>query len=249
MDRPDTILALEQASLDGLPALHTERYDGWLIRQSNGYARRANSVWPLYPSTLALEEKILHCEASYARAGLPCTFRLTQSSELDELLAARGYQRDAETVVQVLELPTALPRPDIVELASKPDGAWMTTWQTLSDRAPLAGIVEALLQAIPTPRVYATIQHDGEGVACGRAAMSGDWVGLFDLLVAPNWRRRGFGKELTRARLSWGIQQGARRAFAQVMDQNAAARQLQASLEFVEAYRYWYRSVKTPRER
>lgn len=80
---------LEETSLAGLPALTTEFYDGWLLRQSRGYTRRANSVWPLYASTLKIEEKIAYCEARYSDVGLPCVFKLV-SVPKPRYLASEG---------------------------------------------------------------------------------------------------------------------------------------------------------------
>ena len=83
---------LEEASLEGLPALRSDHYDGWLLRFADGYSRRANSVAPLAPSTIDLDEKIRYCESVNARAGLPCIFKLTEASTpdgLDEALSSR----------------------------------------------------------------------------------------------------------------------------------------------------------------
>jgi GNAT superfamily N-acetyltransferase len=235
---------LEEASLAGLPAITTEFYDGWLIRQSRGYTRRANSVWPLYASRLEIEEKIAYCETRYSHVGLPCAFKLTGSSEpwgLDGILEERGYQRDAETVVAIADVPSGLEGPHLVDLSSIADGAWLDAWQALSDRATQVDVLELLLHAVPTEATYAVFKQDGRVVGCGRAAISGNWVGLFDLLVAPDARRRGVGAALIQARLAWGLRRSARRAFLQVMAGNATARRLQEAAGFREEYRYWYR--------
>ena len=52
MNSSDLVVALEEAALNGLPALQTEFYDGWIVRMSEGYSRRANCVVPLYGSTI-----------------------------------------------------------------------------------------------------------------------------------------------------------------------------------------------------
>lgn len=99
---------IEEASLNAWPALHQLLYDGWIIRLSNGYTKRANSVTPLYPSALEVEENIAYCERLYRQQGLPPIFRLTSHAcppGLDEALAARGYRVVDPTLVWRLGCP------------------------------------------------------------------------------------------------------------------------------------------------
>ena len=42
------ILQIEELSINAFPAILTELYDGWILRYSNGYTYRGNSVNPLY---------------------------------------------------------------------------------------------------------------------------------------------------------------------------------------------------------
>ncbi len=73
-------LALEELSMNAWPALKTHLYDGWVLRFANGYTKRANSVHPIYSSTLPVGEKITFCEGLYGREGLPTVFKLTHAS-------------------------------------------------------------------------------------------------------------------------------------------------------------------------
>ncbi|HVE50611.1 MAG TPA: hypothetical protein VNG69_13470, partial [Casimicrobiaceae bacterium] len=64
----------------GLNNIHTRRqlvYDGWLLFLSPGSAKRARSVNAFFGSTLAVDEKIAHCERIYTERGLPLLFRIT----------------------------------------------------------------------------------------------------------------------------------------------------------------------------
>lgn len=98
---------IEEAPLNAWPALKIFVYDGWLLRLSNGYTKRANPVTPLYDETRPLDEKIAHCEALYSRNKQPSIFRLPSFirgiEELDRALDERGYQRLDETIVQILD--------------------------------------------------------------------------------------------------------------------------------------------------
>src|SRR4051812_28687177 len=93
---------MEERSINAWPALQTLLYDGWVLRFSNRYTRRANSVNPLYPSTLGINQKISACEQFYGRHGLNTVFKMTAQSTpgLDALLAEQGYWPDAHTSVQ-----------------------------------------------------------------------------------------------------------------------------------------------------
>jgi len=84
---------LEEIGANGHVALNVMQYDGWLLRFSNGYTSRANSVCVLYPSTRPVEEKIAYCEKCYAEQGLPTIFKVTDlDKEFSDLLVRRGYE-------------------------------------------------------------------------------------------------------------------------------------------------------------
>ena len=75
----DTLLArrIEEVSLNSWPALQQILFDGWLLRFSRGYTKRANSVNALYDSRVDVEEKVQVCEVRYRERGLPAVFRIT----------------------------------------------------------------------------------------------------------------------------------------------------------------------------
>ena len=150
----ELVVALEEAALNGLPALKTEFYDGWIVRMSGGYSRRANCVVPLYGSTTPLQEKLVHCEAAYARASLPCLCKIVpacQPGNLDETLAQLQYARDADTLVQTKRLEARSASSSAITLDECATDEWLETWRRLSGRSQHSEVFRSLLNAIPTP--------------------------------------------------------------------------------------------------
>jgi N-acetylglutamate synthase len=240
------IQTVEELSMNAWPALQTLVYAGWFLRFANGYTRRANSVMPLYAFGGEPLEKVLFCEKVYADQGLPTIFKMTaasQPAELDALLAARGYQADARTSVQLLNLSRleSVPNPD-VNLESLETEEWHAAFCQMSGvgverRETHRQIVRAI---IPT-KCFAAARLNGQIVGCGLGVMQEKVMGLFDIVVDKAWRRQKYGEQIVQSLLSWGQQQGVRQAYLQVMCNNPPALGLYAKLGFQEEYQYWYR--------
>jgi len=52
------IRRLEEIQMNALPSLQIILYDGWVIRFADGFTGRANSVNPVYYSSVDIAEKI-----------------------------------------------------------------------------------------------------------------------------------------------------------------------------------------------
>jgi ribosomal protein S18 acetylase RimI-like enzyme len=245
------IRTLEELSLNALPALQTLVLDGWVLRFAAGYTRRANSVSPLYPAGAEAVGRVRACERLYAAQGLRTVFKLTpvaQPAGLDQCLAGLGYRLEARTSVQTLSLaesphPADGPTPAINSALSE---SWLAALGALAQvegrhRPTLARMLGSL---IPTPG-FALIEEAGRAVACGLGVVQGGYVGLFDVVTAPDARRRGLGRRLVAGLLDWGRQNGAHTAYLQVMHANQPALGLYAALGFREVYSYWYRVQPT----
>jgi GNAT superfamily N-acetyltransferase len=80
---------------------------------------------------------------------------------------------------------------------------------------------------------------DGEPVATGFNITVGDWVGMFNGSVPPQYRRKGYYRALVTARLRHAVAAGARYAFTQ---NTAMSRPLYESLGFQIAENWTYLS-------
>ncbi len=236
---------VEELSLNAWPALDTLLYDGWLLRFSGGYTRRANSVIPLYPSLMEPAQKLSVCERAYRERGLPVVFKLTSAaSEVDRLLDSRGYLEEGHTSVEVADLVDVKPPdPADVELLTRPSNEWVAAYCFLNRAARRHFVtMSQVLERISAPACFLSIRRDGETAAMGMAVVERGYVGLFDLVTRESLRNQGIGRQTVLHLLAWGRRQGARFAYLQVDHQNQPARHLYDRIGFRELYTYWYRA-------
>ncbi len=237
---------IEEASLNSWPAHQQILFDGWLLRSSKGYTKRANSITPLYPSFLPVEEKIPYCENLYWTQNQPSIFRLPSflptTSILDQTLANQQYQYLDQTLVLTRELSSLSPQ-IALSLNTLSRSAWLELFCQFNPLAPLQQQLHSeLLERILISRpVFAFLQLQGIPVACGLGVLEGSLFGLFDILVNPSERNKGYGTQLIANMLAWSVQHNARYAYLQVVATNYPARRLYDKLGFTELYSYWYR--------
>jgi ribosomal protein S18 acetylase RimI-like enzyme len=240
------IRLLEEISIDAWPALRMEFHDGWVLRFADGYSRRSNSVYPLYPSETDSREKIRDCERIYRENGLRTVFKMTVDCEprgLDEILAGEGYRREATTSVQSLDLEGWNgTQPPGSRFRDEPAKDWLAA-QFAMNNLPQRQVAAArrILTMIRPPRVFASVESSGRSAACGLGMIRRGYLCLYDIAVDEKKRRRGYGLHIMEGLLDWGRQQGARQACLQVMKDNPPALALYSKLGFREEYEYWYR--------
>ncbi|KQL45788.1 hypothetical protein AN963_12130 [Brevibacillus choshinensis] len=238
---------LEERSINAWPALETMVDDGWLLRFADGYTKRANSVYPLYPPTITnLEQKIAACERHYESKGLPTIFKLTPYSQpagLDALLEQKGYALHADTSVQTVSLERmASPSIQTVQVYEACTDEWVNAFCRLSrkDDEEKRTMSQTLRKIIPST-CYAALVHEGKVVACGLGVLEREYIGLYDIVTDPSYRKRGFGEQLVLSILQWGVEHGAKHSYLQVVQDNTPALRLYEKLGYKEVYPYWYR--------
>jgi N-acetylglutamate synthase len=236
---------IEELSLSAWPALQTRVYDGWILRFAEGFSKRSNSVNPLYPSAIGLEEKIGVCEGLYADQALPCVFKLRGGGDregIDGLLESRGYSRIDETCLRVADLGRIEEgRGKGIEIGAAFDEAWIKGYCACSGNEASEGLIRRILGNVLPRKIVAIASADGEVAGCGYGVLDQGWVGIFDIVVRKELRGRGFGEGIVRALLGRARAGGAERAYLQVVVGNLPAERLYGKLGFREAYRYWYR--------
>ena len=246
----DKILLHEELSLNAWPSLQTQFYDGWVLRYTNGYSytSRANSVNMLYPSTLAVHEKIDECEKRYFAQGVPTIFKITDGVDIqfDKLLEERGYDIVTPTYLMTANLSNLHFEPGECIMTNTIDNDWMETYFAISRYADemKKNISRQLHGNIKVGVICGKIISGGMPVACGLFAIERGYAGLFNVVVDETHRGKGYGKGICESLLYAVKNIGVENAYLQVVQDNDKAVNLYTKLGFEKLYSYWYRVKK-----
>jgi N-acetylglutamate synthase len=223
--RTGDIRNLEHAAALAWPGVEQRRLGGWLLRFGRGSTRRANSAVPLDVPTGSDVSGIIDWYAGRAVAPLVAApdrlFRIPP-----------GVPIDAETLVMTGDVTT--PRLSAVAIATRPDDEWLRLYR----RDVPVDVLTAVLDG-----EVAFAMSAGAAVGRGAVTESPDgtrWIGLSAVHVVESARRRGLARELCGALLAWGAEQGATRAYVQVLADNTAATRLYESMGFSVHHRSRY---------
>jgi ribosomal protein S18 acetylase RimI-like enzyme len=237
---------LEEMSINAFPSLQTVLYDGWVLRFAGGYSNRANSVYPLYKSTINVHKKIDICEMLYKSKGLRPAFKITPfvvPGDLDDILESRGYETLHPTRVETLCLDE-LEEPGIraITVFNGFDEKWFEYYccsKSLSEKDRI--ILRNINMNIIPPKYYVLFKLGNANAGCGMAVLENGHAGIFDIFIAEEHRNKGYGRQLMLNILGIAKERGAKKAYLQVMNDNLPALRLYENLGFKEEYRYWYR--------
>lgn len=236
----DEVRHLEGLAFRGWPALDSRNLQGWHLRFSGGYTKRANSINALGPQPSTDIETV---EAPFRERGRQPVWRLTPLAPVGmaDLLRARGYEAIERSLLQRCRLHDAFPGDPAVEIAARPGSAWLEAFATHSPvKAEHRETMRRMLQSIAQPVGFAFVQREGRPMAMAIGAVEGDHMGLFDVLVMPEARRQGLARRVTESLYAWAWAKGARFAYLQVVATNAAAMPLYAAQGFRTVYEYEY---------
>jgi GNAT superfamily N-acetyltransferase len=180
----------------------------------------------------------------FAAANVRPTFRLTgvQAPEADGLLRERGFTETEPTLVLVAGIGGDCSSDPEVSIAPTVTRRWVqeTARSYGGDKADDRTLIE-IVSRIRQKAGFATLSLDDKPVAWGLGVVERDFVGLYDIVVAPELRGIGLGRRVVASLMAWGCSQGARKAYLQVLEANAVARSLYGALGFAPAYRYVHR--------
>ncbi len=240
---------LEELNHNAWPGIRWMVVDGWLLRLSDGFSRRGNSVLPLYPGSLPLAARIAQCEELMRREGVEPRFRLFPEAEPEELdgeLARRGYARVADSTLRVLDSPA--PAPPVLPAGTRSETrgqmgqAWLACFaagRTLDERQ--TATTRTILERI-VPEHWFIHLETGEGpAACALVVRQDEWAGISSVVVRPEFRGRGLGRAIMELSQAQAVARGARRCWLLVMDDNKLASALYARMGYRIAHPCWAR--------
>ncbi len=244
---PDLTLALESRLVNAWPAFEVELAEGWLMRFAEGYSKRANAATAFLPVARLDPPLVGAMLASFAARGIAPCFRLTglEHRSADAMLAEHGLVPYDPSVAMVAPLGDGLVLDPSIRLDPAAKPAWIAAAADANGGAKSnRDILGRIVRRIRQPVAFATLDLDGHDVAWGFAVAERGFVGLYDIVVAPDLRGLGLGRRLVLGLLAWGREAGADRAYLQVRQANTLADALYRSLGFTVAYRYTHRVLR-----
>lgn len=249
------IEALEGVAFRAWPAESVTDMDGWSVRWTHGVTRRGNSVSPLKCTSAdhgSLSERIDRVERFYADRNLEPLFQLgarPHPADLDDHLAARGYDVEAGVTVQV-----ATPADVESALSATGDGearvddavtdAWLAVAAKKSRFKGVPHVLQGFLERIGARARFPLAWVDGEPACAALIVCEPPCAGLYAMVTAPEFRRRGAGRQLMRAIGEWAPTESLSRLYLLVEDENEAARALYDRAGFLPQYAYHYRRLR-----
>ncbi|SHK72057.1 GNAT family N-acetyltransferase [Actinacidiphila paucisporea] len=236
--RAAAVPAVTDRELDAIaarawPAAETAPLGDWTLRHAGGFTRRANSVLVGGDPAMPVDEALAEVVRWYGERGATPYLQLPDSSPYAAEAAARGWLREADTLVRTAPLAPLTRLPDgPATLTRTPDAAWLAAYHRTGDLADAA--LEVLTGG---PSVwFATMPG-----AIGRAVVDGPWVLFGAVEVIPSHRRRGLATAVMGALARRAAHEGATAAYLQVEADNEGARTLYDRLGFSDHHGYHYR--------
>ncbi len=243
------IVELEQVAANAWIAHDTERLGGWLLRANNGVTRRANSVLPIGPPVLPLDEVIEKVIDFYKERNLLPRFQMSEASkpiELDRDLSERGFSVGLQVELHTAAINHLVKKESVIDvlISNRITDSWMSVYSESSGYdASTMETRKDLMNRTSLHKVFALARINREPVGVGFGVVEDKWLGLFNVAVHPSMRGKGVAQAVNIALAKWGHQRNARSAYLQVESENLPALKLYNKLGFHHVYTYWYRKL------
>lgn len=229
----------------GWPALQSAIVHGWVWRYASGGSTRANTVAALSFSGTDIEAAIDEIERRYRAVNALPRFTVSEVSappELDERLAARGYERGEDHVTMAKRVVAEVQGSTAAEIGTEPTPAWMEVYLSglSADRRPVAS---RILAGLPQGRMYFGVRQRGRLVSGGLSVADGELASVQCMATLPEAQRQGHALTVLGSIECWAQHQGCRTLYLQTGGDNIAAQSLYAKCGFLLVGRYHTRTL------
>jgi len=247
MTRKEHILQYQELSSNAWPARTVILLNGWAVRLSEGVTKRANSVLPIWYNGQNVLKDIKTVERLYRERNLPVIFQVPDYFEPDNLtetLMSSGYSCIDESLVmtaEVRDIKTTTNNEYTYSLESESSDYW---FQSLAHVSSYSGKAlegqRNIIESIPFPGGFLCAHLNNEVVGIGLGILEREYLGIFDLIVHPFYRRRGIGQSMVGYLVEWAHKNSVFTVYLQVQGDNSSAISLYRKIGFKECYRYRY---------
>jgi len=238
----------QELSTNAWPAKYYYLLNGWVARISEGVTKRANSVMPLTYYGDNLQEDIQAVETIFAKNKLPVIFQLPDYYEpqnLLKILLENDYKIIDETLVMAAKIQ------DIPDIPANQDYSYQYTTEakdewfnsmSVSVRATQERIKgqKAIIGRILQPKSFFSAKQGKEIIGIGMAVLEQGNLGIFDMLVNPDFRRQGIAGSLIAKMVDWGREHSVHSTYLCVQGDNHPAITLYKKVGLKESFRYRY---------
>lgn len=243
------IRLIEEMSMNAWVSICSDFYDGWILRTSNGYTKRANSINPVYESKLDLYDKIAFCEKYYKMKNLPVIYKINSDSKLkylDNLLSEKKYIRIDDTSVKEMVIKDILIN-DVnnVDVQFVLNDDWINGYIECHSRNEIHPkiILKQMLEKINQTTILATCIVNGKSIGFGLGVVEREYVGILNIYINNLNRGKGYAKNIMHKILFEAKKIGATKSYLQVVKGNIPAEKLYDKFGYKEIYSYWYRKL------
>jgi GNAT superfamily N-acetyltransferase len=237
---------IEPHAIASWPPREAVWQNDWLLRFTNGFTHRGNSVATLQFGGSNLDTAIDAVEHEYRKRALAPMFQvasLVAPTDLAGVLIARGYEAITPTFVRATTpaaLLANLPEQGDLAISHVPDADFISLVVEGSRSEGDGAERLEILSRISAERICLTAFAEGRAVACGTGTLVGGHVGINMMRTALTHRRQGHAQRVLSALARWAKQTGAIRVYLGVERANAPALALYTRAGFIPAYVYCY---------
>ena len=231
----------DRLALPGWQPLESAPLGEWVLRASNGFSSRGNSVSALGLPDRPLMEAVDAVAQWYLARSLPARAHVLPGGPEAEAFAQAGWSAYESTQLMLSSVSRVLRRLGSDQVAEpRHDATLDASWLATDERSARFG--DPARQVLEAGEVtFATVRDQDDVVlARGRGTLHGDWVGVSCLWTREDQRGNGLGSAVLESLLAWGAERGATTSYLQVLEANTAAIGLYQARGYEVHHRYEY---------